>query len=90
MIYFRGSRGVAIDYERALRACKIGAALDNAVCVILLSRMLSYEKYGVGVDYEQAAALSERILSDERFGGIMSEERAKKQLIHCFTMMGLV
>ena len=57
-IYYWG-KGVAVDYERALAAYKIGAEGGHAVCQHQLGVMLS-KGYGCDVDYEQALVWLEK------------------------------
>ena len=54
-------QGVAIDYERATAAYKIGAKGGHAGCQTELAFMLSNDYYGCDVtDYEQALVWCEK------------------------------
>ena len=56
--------GVAIDYERALAAYKIGAEGGDAICENQLGYMLQHGR-GIDVDYEQALVWYEKAAAQD-------------------------
>ena len=62
-IFFPG-QGVAVDYSRAMAACRVGAERGDVRCQMQVGT-LYYEGRGVDVDYEQARAWIEKAAAQD-------------------------